>query len=291
MAAALAFEVGAATDIGLHRAVNEDALIAEFPVFAVADGMGGHEAGDRASAAVVGALGALVGRRHPDAEDVRATIETAHARVRGIVTSTDRGAGSTVAGLTVLEPEGQHPHWLVFHIGDSRVYRMRAGALEQLTVDHSLGQQLIDAGLLAPEELPGYRGRNVITRAVGADDSDPDLLTLPIAAGDRMLLCSDGLTREVPDPAIAEQLAGRRPPQQTAEALVGLALAAGGHDNVTVLVVDVVAGAPAGPDRCAAVPDAGPPDAGPPDAGPPGAAPPIDEDTLESPRRRDRGRP
>lgn len=225
--------VGVATDVGLRRAINEDSVLAEFPVFAVADGMGGHDAGDRASRAVVDALRALAGH-DVSTGDVEAAIGSAHRIVGDLAARMEHGAGSTLTGVIVVG--GQ---WLVVNIGDSRVYRSGVDGLEQLTVDHSVVQQLVDDGLLAREDVGSFPGRNVITRAVGADDSEPDLQLVPIIAGERLLVCSDGLTGEVDEPAIAKVLTEVAEPQAAADELVRLALAAGGHDNVTVLVVEV----------------------------------------------------
>ncbi|MDM4761534.1 protein phosphatase 2C domain-containing protein [Galbitalea sp. SE-J8] len=234
-------EVGVATDVGTVRRVNEDSAIAEFPVFAVADGMGGHDTGDLASAAVVEALRALVGRERPQPEDVTAALRRAHAVVHELATRSERGAGSTVAGV-VLVAQDERPHWLVFNIGDSRVYRLRGERFEQLTRDHSIAQELVDDGLLAREDVPHFRGRNVITRAVGAEDSEADRWLIPVGAEERLLICSDGLTGEIGDDVVAAMLARRMPAQHMADALVAAALAAGGRDNVTVVVVDVLEG-------------------------------------------------
>jgi PPM family protein phosphatase len=232
----------AATDPGLKRAGNEDSYLAKPPVFIVADGMGGYEAGDRASAAVVAAFEQhVVGDGYPSLDDVRDALVTASAGVAEVAAETKRGAGSTVAGAILVEHENS-PHWLVFNVGDSRVYRHDKGDLEQITIDHSLGQELIEKGELAREDLATFGERNVITRAIGAFDSTADSWLVPVITGERLLVCSDGLTGELVDEAIRATLTMSGKPEAAAAALVQRALQNGGRDNVTVIVIDVIAG-------------------------------------------------
>ena len=234
--------VAAVTDPGLHRTGNEDSYLAESPAFLVADGMGGYEAGDRASAAVVEAFRAHVqGPDFPTIDDVRDALIAADAGVAAVAESTDRGAGSTVSGVVLVEHDGG-PHWLIFNIGDSRVYRHDGSELKQLTVDHSLGQELVDRGELAREDLSTYASRNVITRAIGAADSTADSWLMPVTNGERMLICSDGLYSEVADEAIRAILTMSGRPESVATALVQRAKHNGGHDNITVVVLDVISG-------------------------------------------------
>lgn len=232
---------GVRTDVGLKRKANEDSHLSGYPVFVVADGMGGHDAGDRASQAVVQQLSALVGRDGLQPEDLAAVLDRAQAAVGLIADETERGAGSTLTGVIVTH-QGGLPHWLVFNVGDSRVYRLRDGELVQLTVDHSVMQQLLDEGTLDPSEIDSYQGKNVITRAMGADDSDADYWLHPIVQNERLILCSDGLSGEVTDEVIRSTLLATPGAQAAADALVELALQNGGKDNVTVIVLDVVAG-------------------------------------------------
>ncbi|MFP5336215.1 MAG: PP2C family protein-serine/threonine phosphatase [Actinomycetes bacterium] len=232
---------GHATHVGRVRRVNEDSALAEPPVFAVADGMGGHAAGDVASAVVVEELRALVGRP-VDAQALSAALEAADRRVRDLSDESGRrlGAGSTVAAAALVDHDGT-PSWLVVNCGDSRVYRFAGGRLTQLTVDHSLVQEMVDDGVLTPAEARRHPARNVVTRAVGASSPlEPDQWLLPVTPGERLVLCTDGLTNEVDDDRLGE-LAGdaAASPQSVAEALVEAAVDAGGHDNVTVVVVDV----------------------------------------------------
>ncbi|KQM82144.1 PP2C family serine/threonine-protein phosphatase [Agromyces sp. Leaf222] len=231
-----------ATDVGLVRRANEDSALAEWPVFAVADGMGGYEAGDRASAAVIAAFRAhVVGSPIGSIEQVRAALAEATSSVAAVAETTERGAGSTIAGVALVDDEGE-PAWLVFNVGDSRVYRHHGTELEQVTVDHSLAQELVDAGELRPEDRDGFAQRNVITRAIGGPDSTADSWLLPVVNGERLLICSDGLTGEVSDEAIRATLTMGGRAESVASALVQRARQAGGRDNITVVVVDVIAG-------------------------------------------------
>jgi len=232
--------VASLTDTGLKRTANEDSVLDASPVFLVADGMGGHEAGDRASAAVVAAFEPLRGRA-VEVDDVRDALSRAADVVEGIAAAHKRGAGSTVTGVALVEHEGS-PHWLVFNVGDSRVYRHHGNELVQLTIDHSLGQELVDAGELRAEDLASFSQRNVITRAIGAPDSTADSWLLPVVDGERLLLCSDGLSGEVSDEAIRATLTMNGRPETAATALVRRALQAGGRDNISVVVIDVVSG-------------------------------------------------
>ncbi|WP_350347822.1 protein phosphatase 2C domain-containing protein [Agromyces sp. G08B096] len=234
--------VGARTDTGRKRAGNEDSYLAVAPAFVVADGMGGHDAGDRASVAVVAAFRSKVPEGPRTSIDaVRTALALADTEVSRLAASTARGAGSTVAGVALIEHEGL-PCWLVFNVGDSRVYRQLGTDLQQITVDHSLGQELVDGGSLRPDQLRDFAQRNVITRAIGAADSAADSWLLPVTTGERLLICSDGLTGEVSDEAIRATLTMTGRAESAADALVKRALDAGGRDNVTVVVIDVVAG-------------------------------------------------
>jgi len=238
----LRLSVAAVTDTGLRREVNEDAYLAESPVYLVADGMGGYEAGDKASAAVVAAFrSVLVGREFAELEDVRDALIAADDRVAVVADATTRGAGSTVAGIALVRHDDA-PHWLVFNVGDSRVYRHAGTELAQITVDHSLGQELIERGELRREDLATFPDRNVITRAIGAADSLADSWLVPVVNGERLLICSDGLHSEVDDEGIRAVLTMNETPQSAARALVARANGNGGRDNISVIVLDVVAG-------------------------------------------------
>ncbi|MFT4158080.1 MAG: protein phosphatase 2C domain-containing protein [Microbacterium sp.] len=232
--------VAALSDLGLKRAVNEDSVLATSPVFLVADGMGGHEAGDKASQAVVAAFAPLGGTQVSTSE-IGAALARANEAVAAISAQHARGAGSTVAAVALVEYEDV-PQWLVFNVGDSRVYRHHGNELEQLTVDHSLGQELVDAGELRAEDLATFPRRNVITRAIGAEDNMADSWLVPVVNGERLLICSDGLSGEVSDESIRATLTMCGLPETAAAALVRRAKQAGGRDNISVVVIDVVSG-------------------------------------------------
>jgi len=229
---------GAATHQGARRSLNEDSFLAGGSVFFVADGMGGHDAGEVASAAAVEALAPLGESVVVGVDDVRYRVRVAHDAVQAIETAPGRGAGTTLTGV-VLTDQGGEPYWLVVNMGDSRTYRTADGVLEQVSVDHSEVQELVDAGRITAEQALTHPRRHVVTRALGApDDPEPDFWFLPVHPGDRMLVCSDGLTAELTDRRVAEVLLVEADPQVAAERLVREALEAGGRDNITVIVVD-----------------------------------------------------
>ncbi|WP_104083809.1 PP2C family serine/threonine-protein phosphatase [Cryobacterium sp. Y11] len=247
--AQVSLQVGSRTDVGRKREHNEDSLLADSPVFIVADGMGGLEAGQRASAAVVaefqgGVAGSGTGTSTGagiGADDVVAAVERAHAAARAVSESTARGAGSTLTGVVLIDHDDA-PHWLIINVGDSRVYRLHRGELTQLTVDHSLAQELIDEGTLLKADVATFSRKNVITRAMGSDQSPPDYWLRPVVTGERLLVCSDGLSGELSDESIKAGLTLGGTTQQTADLLVARALEHGGRDNISVIVIDVTAG-------------------------------------------------
>ena len=232
--------LAARTDIGYRRQLNEDSVLAEPPIFAVADGMGGHSAGDRASAAAVARLAEATPNPYLEVGELDAALRLAVADIDEIAEEYAAGAGTTVTGVALALFE-QTPGLLVFNIGDSRVYAFADDRLERITVDHSVVQELVDAGLIDAAAAESHPESNVITRALGFHETPrPDLWGVPLRDGLRILICSDGLTREVDDERLASTLSERMSPAETAEILVALALQAGGRDNVTVVVVDVV---------------------------------------------------
>ena len=227
------------SDPGLRRRVNEDAALARFPCYLVADGMGGHEAGDQASRAAIAAFDAVIAPGSPSTiEAVRAALDAARIAVDRVAADRERGAGCTLTGAVLVRHEGR-TLWLVLNIGDSRVYLHRGAELHQITVDHSLRDELIAGGEWEEARLPG---RNVITRALGSVDTTADTWLLPIEDGTRLLVCSDGLTTEVPDEQLRATLTMGGRAASVADELVARANDAGGRDNVTVLVVDVLSG-------------------------------------------------
>ena len=227
---------GAATSTGRVRRVNEDSYLVLPPIFAVADGMGGHDAGEVASAVAIDVL-ARYARGGPLSVDaVLAALDEANRAVIGHGEA--QRMGTTVTGLaSLVTPAGSQ--LMVFNVGDSRVYRLAGDQFGQLTVDHSEVQELVLAGAITPEQARTHPRRNIVTRALGSDFVvRPDHWLLPPLAGDRYLVCSDGLTGELTDEEILPLLLADDP-QQAAAALVAAADGAGGHDNTTVIVVDV----------------------------------------------------
>jgi len=239
---------GAASDVGLTRAHNEDALFAQFPMFLVADGMGGHAAGEVASGIAKRELGALATEEVLTIDRISETIQRANEAIVTASESADelRGMGTTVVGITLVEDRKQEL-WLVFNLGDSRLYRLFNGELELVTTDHSEVQELVDVGAISASDAKHHAHRNVITRALGlAAAVEPDFWLLPPVPGERFLLCSDGLTTEVEDDLIASLLGSEENPTVAAFRLVEQAVSSGGRDNVTVVVIDVVASGGAG---------------------------------------------
>ncbi|MBP3044005.1 protein phosphatase 2C domain-containing protein [Arthrobacter jiangjiafuii] len=231
---------GYASDRGLRREQNEDSLIAADPIFAVADGMGGHEAGEVASSICVRTLGdaSFVGESLPKigAADLRILLQEADTHIRE---ATEGRAGTTLTGAVLVQDAGT-PSWLVFNVGDSRTYRLVDGLLEQISVDHSEVQELVDMGQITPEEALIHPRRHVVTRALGTgNDTEADYWLIPAEPGDRLLVCSDGLTGEVSDGQLQEILLSEANPQDACAAMVQAALRSGGRDNITVLVVDL----------------------------------------------------
>lgn len=229
----------AATDVGLRRDTNQDSYAATPPIFAVADGMGGHAAGEIASEAVVRRLAELGGQTSVSHTDFEAALDDAIEDMELNAGETELGTGTTVTGV-ILGSDLDEPSWTVFNIGDSRVYQLFKGALSQLTIDHSVVQHLIDTGQITAEEAETHPHSNVITRAVGlGEDPVADYSRLALIPGQRLLICSDGLTKELTDAGILHYLSESETVREAAEALVAAALGNLGRDNVTVLVIDV----------------------------------------------------
>lgn len=231
---------GAATDTGRRRAHNEDSFLAEAPIFAVADGMGGHSAGDIASAAVVSRLSEAVTESFTDADTIERGLRAATIDISLAADEKELGVGTTVTGVA-LSLQDDEPFWTVFNVGDSRVYLYERDALVQVTVDHSVVQELVDAGVIRAEDAETHPDSNVITRAVGFNvEAIPDYWVVPVRTGLRLLLCSDGLTKELDAEGIRDLLAAGLPADETALALVDAALEGGGRDNITTIVIDVL---------------------------------------------------
>lgn len=235
--ATVTFDVSSASDTGLVRQVNEDSFVATPPIFMVADGMGGHAFGDRASQATARVLGELLPTESPTtAAEVLELVGKANIAVQAI--SADEFAGTTLAGVALVQEEsGLDCHWMAFNIGDSRVYSWDGVELAQVSVDHSAVQELVDEGVITAEEAAVHPSRNVITRAIGIDgELEPDVWLLPAGGAQGFVICSDGLTKELDDATIATVLAATSD-SSPADRLVAAALASGGADNVTVVVV------------------------------------------------------
>jgi serine/threonine-protein phosphatase Stp1 len=233
----VAFECVSRTDVGLRRKVNEDSLLARTDrgLWAVADGMGGHDAGDVASARITEALLQLpiVYGLHDLVESaVVALKKVNHELIALAGDDAQRTIGSTVVGLAIAD--GQYR---CFWAGDSRAYRVRDNQIVQLTRDHSLVQDLVSAGMLAPEEAESHPNANVITRAVGvAEELKIDIVSGDARQGDQFLLATDGLTRMVGDTEVAAELASS-PPAVAAEKLIETVLSRGAPDNVSMIIV------------------------------------------------------
>jgi PPM family protein phosphatase len=232
------------TDTGRRRRQNEDAFVCEPPLFAVADGMGGAQAGELASRLAAAAIeeGGLAIQGE---EGVAGVVRTANARIFEHSVRDPNAAGmGTTATVALVDEEAETA--TLAHVGDSRAYRYRDGVLEQLTTDHSLVGELVRSGRLTEDEAAVHPHRSVITRALGTEaDVDVDTLTVDLRAGDLVLLCSDGLSAMVPADEIVRLIeVARSDPHDAAEALIAAANAAGGEDNVTVVLFELADGEP-----------------------------------------------
>ena len=240
---------GAATNPGRVRSENEDTFVAEPNVFAVADGMGGHQAGEVASALAASIVRDRFGGGAPSEDAAASVVAEANAAIYGAAraNAAHSGMGTTLTALVVLteRTRDDEPERLVLlNIGDSRTYRYRSGRLQRVTVDHSYVQELVATGHITIEEARTHPRRNIVTRALGIEPNvRADMWTLPVIRGDRFILCSDGLVDEVPDHEILDLVGAVAEPQALADQLVEIANRHGGRDNVTVVVVDVLEGA------------------------------------------------
>lgn len=227
---------GSRTDIGCLRDHNEDSLIVAPPLFVVADGMGGHAAGEVASEIAVDVL-AERAPKHPDGEQLARAVEDAN---RAVIQAAREGRGREGMGTTMTAAMLEGERLVIAQVGDSRAYLLHQGTLQQLTRDHSLMADMIEAGQLTPEEARTHPNRSVITRALGSDEHlHPDIYEINVETGDRLLVCSDGLSTMLRDADIEHTLCRIQDPQRCATQLVNEAISAGGHDNVTVIVADV----------------------------------------------------
>jgi len=244
------------TDTGRRRLRNEDAFICEPPLFAVADGMGGARAGEVAAGLAATAFEEAGADVHGDS-GLEALIEEANRRIweRSVTDPATAGMGAVITAAFVDTGAGTVT---VGHVGDSRAYRVRDGAIEQLTTDHSLVAELVESGVLTPEEAERHPQRSAITRALGTEPAvSVDTLTVDAVPGDLFLICSDGLSSMLEDDEIAELLSSvQAEPAEAAEALVRAANARGGEDNITVVLFELVAGdvlEPAAPETASSI--------------------------------------
>ena len=227
---------GSRTDVGCVRDHNEDSLVVAPPLFAVADGMGGHAAGEVASEIAVNVLAELAPKDLDGAALEHAVEEANHEIIRAARDGRGRDGMGTTLTACMLENE----RLIIAQVGDSRAYLLHHGKLQQLTRDHSLMADMIEAGQLTPEEARHHPQRSVITRALGSDpNTRPDMYEINVETGDRLLVCSDGLSSMIEDEQIEAVMRRVPDPQRCASQLVNEAIAAGGHDNVTVIVSNV----------------------------------------------------
>jgi protein phosphatase len=227
---------GAVTHSGQVRTENEDALLVEGHLYVVADGMGGHNAGEVASAMAIKSLQGAAANIVDEAT-LNAALDKANEVIyeESMTNHVHHGMGTTLAAMVVFTDTV-----VVGNVGDARIYRWHEGNLSRVTKDHSYVQELVDEGVISLEEARVHPRRNIVTRALGIDgDVEASTSTLPITVGARYVLCSDGLVDEVTDTEIAAILTRHSQAQAAAEALVAAANAAGGRDNITVIVVDV----------------------------------------------------
>lgn len=240
------FSVAARTDVGMIRAGNEDAFFADANehrgLFIVADGMGGHAAGEVASEMAVRIVTRELGAVNDlGADDLHGSIRQAVRQAnraiyeRTLAEVDKQGMGTTVSLLML-----GGSRYVIGQVGDSRVYLLRNGQLHQLTKDHSYVQEQVDAGFLTPEQARYHPYSNVITRCVGASEAvEPDVFTGSVLSGDLFLVASDGLTGMVDDRRLLQLLIQRQPPQRLVDQLVREANGRGGLDNITAIVVQV----------------------------------------------------
>jgi PPM family protein phosphatase len=233
----------AGSDVGRLRSGNEDSYFCGQTVFAVADGLGGHQGGEVASAAAVEPLANLDGRSFKDAGEAAEALATAIREANEAIL--DRAAGDPALygmGTTVTAAAAADGRYLqLAHVGDSRAYLLRGGALEQLTIDHTVVGELVRRGRLTPEQAAIHPERSILTRAVGLDPRVPVDLPDPLELqpDDQVLLCSDGLTEAVADGQIAELLSTAPDGHAACRSLIDAANDAGGPDNITVVLVRV----------------------------------------------------
>ncbi|MCU1536563.1 MAG: Protein phosphatase [Humibacillus sp.] len=232
---------GLASAVGRVRQHNEDTAASRGTVHVVADGMGGHAAGEVASRIAAQTIVELADRPTLHLHDIVAQVEEANRRILASAARhpEQTGMGTTVAGLALVSGGGAR-HWVVFNVGDSRVYRCLDGELRQVTADHSEVWELVERGLLTPEEAAHHPGRNIVTRSLGREPmAAVDTWVFPPCPGESFVICSDGLSNELTREQMESILARHPQAPDAAEALVEAAVEAGGRDNVTAIVVQL----------------------------------------------------
>jgi protein phosphatase len=223
------------TDTGRQRRANEDAFLARAPLFAVADGMGGAQAGEVASATAIEVLSGGLGEGESVEQRLSESVRQANSQIHALSVADDERAGM---GTTVTAAYIGENNVTLVHVGDSRCYRWRDGTLERLTDDHSLVEEMVRQGQLTEEQALDHPQRSIITRALGPESVvEPDAQTVGARDGDLLLLCSDGLSTMISDDQIANVLAHDEPLKATTHALVAAANEAGGRDNITVVLM------------------------------------------------------
>jgi PPM family protein phosphatase len=240
--AVIGVSVGAFTDVGAVRTLNEDHYYVGTHIWLVADGMGGHAAGEIASEIVVNVLRGL-DRDHLEQQQIVDAVMTANADVLayGDEHPEAHGLGSTVTGMARVDIGGAE-HWAVFNVGDSRVYREFRGVLSRATVDHSEVEELIMQGVITVEQARWHSLRSVVTRSVGTQPAPQvDVWVLPQTPGERFVVCSDGLNAELTDEDLQRILNENPDAETAARELVDAAIEAGGSDNISVVVLNVAA--------------------------------------------------
>jgi serine/threonine protein phosphatase PrpC len=234
----------AVSDVGQRREINQDAFMADFPMFAVADGMGGHLGGEIASRVTIDQLKSIVASGSVSADSLQQAIDRATKEILTHGDEIDDGTGTTLTGF-YLAAAGEHDepeeHWAVFNIGDSRVYLVREGAIAQVTTDHSVVQEMVSSGRISAEEAETHPYSNVITRAVGSSEStEPDWVLVDLKHNDMFVVCSDGLTKELTDFGIRHfLLEHKHDPKRAMTEMLKAALENGGRDNITLIVAHV----------------------------------------------------
>ena len=235
------YRIGTKTDVGRRREVNEDSFLVHEPLFVVADGMGGHVAGDIASSTAIDTIKEESSSANPqDMNTLARLVLGANSRIweKAQSDASLRGMGTT---CTLLMLDSSKAHFA--HVGDSRAYLWREGKLTQVTEDHTLVGRMVKEGRLSADEAERHPQRSIVTRALGVDSVvEVDLMTVDLQEGDRILICSDGLSSMIDSDSIASILEEESDPQVAAERLVDAANEAGGEDNITVVILDIVDG-------------------------------------------------